>query len=209
MLGAVTDLGVALITGGFTIGAVVVTFGGNALLERARARRAARESRNAAIAEVLAASIDLVLAVAAIRAAHEHRTNRRMRLFIAAALLRDLPDLDSWKALTDRSVQRVALSTLTGLAREQDADTRMIAMDFAGLVVPPAPPETGRRPARTASYPAAGNLGHPGGAVAPNSAVRARPLPRTTLLRGDPNRQGASSRSAGVRSAVSAGVAAT
>ncbi len=187
MLGAVSDLGVALITGGFTIGAVVVTFGGNALLERARARRASGESRDAAIAEVLAA----------------------LRLFIAAALLRDLPDLDSWKAFTDRSVQRVALSTLTGLAREQDADTRMIAMDFAGLVVPPAPPETGRRPARTASYPAAGNLGHPGGAVAPNSAVRARPLPRTTLLRGDPNRQGASSRSAGVRSAVSAGVAAT
>ena len=54
----------ALITGGFTIGAVVVTFPGNALLERARARRAARESRAAAIAEVLAASIDLVLAVA-------------------------------------------------------------------------------------------------------------------------------------------------
>jgi hypothetical protein len=136
MLGAVTDLDVALITGGFTIGAVVVTFGGNALLERARARRAARESRDAAIAEVLAASIDLVLSVAAIRAAHEHRTNRRARLFIAAALLRDLPDLDSWKALTDRGVQRVALRTLTGLAREQDADTRMIAMDFAGLVVP-------------------------------------------------------------------------
>ena len=103
---------------------------------RARARRVAGESRDAAIAEVLAASIDLVLAVAAIRAAHEHRTNRRTRLFIAAALLRDLPDLDSWKAFTDRSVQRVALSPLTGLAREQDADTRMIAMDFAGLVVP-------------------------------------------------------------------------
>ena len=30
---------------------------------------------------------------------------------------------------------------------------------------PPALPEIGRRPARTASYPAAGNLGHPGGAV--------------------------------------------
>ena len=57
--GAVTDLDVALITGGFTIGAVGVTFGGNALLELARARRAARQSRDAAIAEVLAASIDL------------------------------------------------------------------------------------------------------------------------------------------------------
>ncbi len=142
MLGAVSDLGVALITGGFTIGAVVVTFGGNALLERARARRASGESRDAAIAEVLAASIDLVLAVAAIRAAHEHRTNRRMRLFIAAALLRDLPDLDSWKAFTDRSVQRVALSTLTGLAREQDADTRMMRAAIAANDATPRRPES-------------------------------------------------------------------
>ena len=74
MLGAVTDLDVALITGGFTVAAVVVTFGGNALLDMARSRRAARESRDAAIAEVLAASMDLALAVSAIRAAHQHRT---------------------------------------------------------------------------------------------------------------------------------------
>ena len=85
MLGAVTDLDVALITGGFTVAAVVVTFGGNALLDMARARRAGRESRDAAIAEVLAASMDLVLAVSAIRAAHQHRTNSRARMLIAAA----------------------------------------------------------------------------------------------------------------------------
>lgn len=136
MLGAVTDLDVALITGGFTVAAVVVTFGGNALLDTVRARRAARESRDAAIAEVLAASMDLVLAVSAIRAAHQHRTNSRARMLAAAALLRDLPDLNSWKALTDRHVHRTALRTLTGLVREQDEDTRMIALDFAAMVVP-------------------------------------------------------------------------
>jgi hypothetical protein len=136
MLGAVTDLDVALITGGFTVAAVVVTFGGNALLDVVRARRGARESRDAAIAEVLAASMDLVLAVSAIRAAHQHRTNSRARMLIAAALLRDLPNLNSWKAITDRHVQRTALRTLTGLAREQDEDTRMIALDFAAMVVP-------------------------------------------------------------------------
>ena len=54
MLSAVSDLGLTLITGGFTIGAVIVTFAGTALLDRARARRAAKESRDAAIAEVLA-----------------------------------------------------------------------------------------------------------------------------------------------------------
>jgi hypothetical protein len=136
MLGEVTDLDVALITGGFTITAVIVTFGGNALLDMVRARRAARESRGAAIAEVLTASIDLVLAVNAIRAAYQHRTNSRARMLIAAALLRDLPDLNSWKALTERYITRTALSTLTGLVRERDEDTRMIVLDFASLVVP-------------------------------------------------------------------------
>lgn len=136
MLGAMTDLDVALITGGFTVAAVVVTFGGNALLDTVRARRAARESRDAAIAEVLAASMDLVLAVSAIRSAHQHRTNGRAGMLIAAALLRDLPDLNSWKALTDRPVQRTALRTLTSLAREQDEAARMVALDYAAMVVP-------------------------------------------------------------------------
>lgn len=119
MLGEVTDLDVALITGGFTITAVIVTFGGNALLDMVRARRAARDSRGAAIAEVLTASIDLVLAVNAIRAAHQHCTDSRARMLIAAALLRDLPDLNSWKALTDRHVTRTALSTLTALCASE------------------------------------------------------------------------------------------
>jgi hypothetical protein len=136
MLGQVSDLDVALITGGFTIGAVIVTFGGNALGAMWRARHAAREARDAAIAEVLAASVDLVLAVNAVRVAHQYRTNNRARLLIAAALLRDLPDLDSVKALTDRHVLRTALGTVTGLARERDGDTRMIALDFAAIVVP-------------------------------------------------------------------------
>jgi hypothetical protein len=60
MLGVVTDLELSLITGGFTIAAVLVTFGGSYLLERARSRRDARQSRDSAIADLLTTSVELV-----------------------------------------------------------------------------------------------------------------------------------------------------
>jgi hypothetical protein len=101
-----TDLDLALITGRFTIAAVVVTFGGNYVLGQARDRRADKQSRDSAIADVLTTAVELMLAVNAIRAAYQHRTNARARLMIAAALMRDLPDLDSWRDLTDRDVMR-------------------------------------------------------------------------------------------------------
>ncbi len=41
----------------------MVTFGGSAITDSLKARRAAKDARDQAIAEVLAASMDLVLAV--------------------------------------------------------------------------------------------------------------------------------------------------
>ena len=112
--GAVTGLDLALITGGFTVAAVVVTFGGNYLLDRARDRRASRQARDAAIADLLTTSLELVLAVNSIRAAYQYRTGGRARLMIAAALLRDL----------------------TGLVRDRDTETRATVADYEGMVVP-------------------------------------------------------------------------
>src|SRR5580698_980225 len=66
ILGTVTDLGLALITGGFTIGGVVVTFGGSYLRDKARDRRADRQARDSALADLLTTSVELVLAVNAI-----------------------------------------------------------------------------------------------------------------------------------------------
>jgi len=129
----VNNLDVALITGGFTIGAVVVTFGGSAFLDSLKTRRAARQARDQAIAELLAASLDLVLAVQTIRVAHQHRTSNRVRLMAAAALLSDLPELKSWKEITDWHVMRSVLATARALAREQDA--RVVAFDMATTVV--------------------------------------------------------------------------
>lgn len=136
MLGVVTDPELSLITGGFTIAAVLVTFGGSYLLERARSRRDARQARDSAIADLLTASVELVLAVNTIRAAYQHRTNTRARLIIAAALLRDLPNLSSWKDFADRGVQKTILRTTIGLARDQDTESRTIVLDFAGMITP-------------------------------------------------------------------------
>jgi hypothetical protein len=55
---------------------------------------------------------------------------------IAAAILRDLPDLDSWKDLADRDVQRTFLRTTVGLARDRDAEARTTVIDYAGMVIP-------------------------------------------------------------------------
>jgi hypothetical protein len=99
----VSELDIALITGGFTIAAVVVTFGGSAVADSLKARRAAKDARDQAIAEVLAASMDLVLAVASLRVAYQHRTTGRERLLIGAAVLRDVPFVSSWRGLSDET----------------------------------------------------------------------------------------------------------
>ena len=144
MLGVVTDLELSLITGGFTIAAVLVTFGGSYLLERARSRRDARQSRDSAIADLLTTSVELVLAVNTIRAAYQHRTNTRARMMVAAALLRDLPNLSSWKDFADRSVQKTILCTTIGLARDQDTESGP-ATSAPPAATMPAPRKTGRR----------------------------------------------------------------
>ena len=136
MLDTVSELALALITSGSTIAAVIVTFGGNYLRDKVRHRRADRQARDSALADLLTTSVELVLAVNAIRAAYQYRTSNRARLMIGAALLRDLPNLDSWKDLTDRDVQRTALRTIVGLARDQDTETRTIVTDYAGMVIP-------------------------------------------------------------------------
>jgi hypothetical protein len=82
----VTDLSVALITGGFTLGAVALTFAGSTVNDLLRNRRAARNARDAAIAELLAAAIDLVQAVNVIRSSWKHQTNWRARLPVRRVL---------------------------------------------------------------------------------------------------------------------------
>ncbi len=131
-----SDLSIALITGGFTLGAVALTFTGTAVTDRLRSRRAARDAQDAAITELLAASADLVQAAAAIRIGWAHRTGWRQRLLIGAAVLPDFQPVRSWKDFTDHAIQRALLRTVTDLAREQDAAARALALDYAAVVIP-------------------------------------------------------------------------
>jgi hypothetical protein len=124
--------------GGFTLGAVALTFGGNILTDWRRNSRASKAARDAAIAEVLAAAIDLMQAVNVIRSNWKHQTNWRARLLIVAALMRDIPDVHSWKDLADRALMRKLLCTARGLAHKQDEAALTFTLDYATTVAPRA-----------------------------------------------------------------------
>jgi Bacterial regulatory proteins, luxR family len=107
---------IALITGGFTLGAVALTLAGNAVTGHQRDRRAARNARDAAIAELLAASIDLVQAVNVVRGNRKHQTDGRARMLIAAELF-----------LSPHTIK----SQMQSLYRKLDATTRHQAITRA------------------------------------------------------------------------------
>jgi hypothetical protein len=67
-----------------------------------------KQARDSVIADLLTTSVELAPGVNAVRTAHQHRTSARARLMVAAGLLRDLPNLESWKDLTDRDVRRTS-----------------------------------------------------------------------------------------------------
>ncbi len=115
---------------------MALTFAGRTVNGLLRNRRAARNARDAAIAELLAAAIDLVQAVNVIRSSWKHQTNWRARLLITAALVRDIPDLHSWKDLANRATMRKLLGTARDLAHDQDEAVRTFTLDYATTVAP-------------------------------------------------------------------------
>jgi hypothetical protein len=135
-LSGVSNLGIALIAGGFTVVAVIVTFAGNAVLARQRSRHAASAARDAAIAELLAASTDLLLAVNVIRAGWQHRTAWRTRLLLGAGILPHLYPVKTWKDFTQPGIQQALMQALTSIARQQDDAARTLALDYAAMVIP-------------------------------------------------------------------------
>jgi hypothetical protein len=69
----VTALELALISAGAALVGVALGIVGNAYLDRQRDRREARRKRDQAIAELLAATVDLVAGVQALRAAYQQQ----------------------------------------------------------------------------------------------------------------------------------------
>ena len=67
----VTPFEIALIAPVAALAGVLLTFAGNARLERLREGRSARQGQDQAIAELLTATVDLITGVQAVRAAYQ------------------------------------------------------------------------------------------------------------------------------------------
>lgn len=132
----VSGLTIALISGGFTLGGVALTFGGTFVRDWRRARRDEHASRDAAVRELLAASVDLGHAVQVLRGGWGQRTATRGRLLAGATVLRTLPELQSRKDVTSYPVLRAFLSATRDIAMEQNEDSRRLALDYTTVIVP-------------------------------------------------------------------------
>jgi hypothetical protein len=108
----------------------------DAVTDHLRSRRAARDAQNAAITEVLTASIDLAQAVGMNRERWSRQTAWRARILIVAAIMQAIPDLRSWSDLADRAVLRNLLGTARDLARGQEEAARTFTLDYATTTAP-------------------------------------------------------------------------
>jgi len=131
----------SLITGGFTAGAVAITFAGNMALDMVRDRRSARLARDAAIADLQTASSELALAVENIRTAYRRNFSDHLvyeRTLDAITLVHQLwPIESSWKSVAaGRSFWEKLLHVISQEAIEQNARSRTIALDYAAMIGP-------------------------------------------------------------------------
>ena len=123
-----------------TVGAAilggVVGYIGLALQQRRQARRDARIRTERAVAELLSAAVEIVMAVRAIREAYARRTRPRFYLRVAGVLWAAIPELTSLGALTDTETLRPLLRSALDLEHGLTESDRVTALDIASVVVP-------------------------------------------------------------------------
>jgi hypothetical protein len=139
----VTGLDLAIIPAGAALAGVILGTVGNAYLDRRRDRRAALRERDQAIAELLAATVDLITGVQAVRAAYyqQHAIFRhyiRLSAGVLTALSSTMtgPGKFDWKGLLDWHAARPGLDRLLIMDRELDDRQRTVALDLATTVMP-------------------------------------------------------------------------
>jgi hypothetical protein len=139
----VTGLELAIIPAAAALVGVVLGTAGNAYLDRRRDRRAAYRERDQAIAELLAATVDLISGAQAVRAAyHQQYATLRHYIRLSAGLMTALgstmtrPGKFDWKGLLDWHTGRPAIDRLLTMDRELDDRQRMVALDLATMVTP-------------------------------------------------------------------------
>jgi hypothetical protein len=130
-----------------TILGAIVGYIGSVLQQRkqadqdARVRRedAAHDARirlEAALAELLAASQDVLIGVRTIREAHQRRTKPRYYLRLLAVVWHATPRLTTWHDLTDFPTINSVLGALLELDREITEGQRIVAIDTANVLTP-------------------------------------------------------------------------
>ena len=139
---SLTPLELALIPAGAALVGVALGIIGNASLERQRDRHTARHERDQAIAELLTATIDLVAAVQAVRAAYQQQTTWRHYIRISATILAAVGTVMtsgeklSSEMLKDWHRLSPGLDRILAADRELDDKQRTIALDLATIVAP-------------------------------------------------------------------------
>ena len=102
-------------------------------------RENARQDRiryERAIAELLAASLDLLTGARVLRLAHGRNTRWRFNLRLAGDILVALPEVTSTEVLKDYETMRSLMGCVMNQWRDQIADQRMVALDTSTVLVP-------------------------------------------------------------------------
>lgn len=144
-----TGLELALIPAGSALVGVALGIGGQGWLDSRRERRAALDARDQAIAEMLAATVDVMQGVQEIRGAYEgqagwRRHVRRGAVIVAATglalpgrpgdpLLRNRGE---WSAALDWRSVGLAFDRILAEIRQLDDQQRRIALDMATVLSP-------------------------------------------------------------------------
>ena len=137
----------AVVTGAFTLGAVVLTFLGTAWLQALAGRRADRAAKTKAIAEMLTSVADLMQGVRVIRGAYQHKTRFRYYVRLTAAMgvalgavMPGTPGIaltrDDWATLLDLRASGPGLARLLQLDSEVDESQRALALDLSTVLLP-------------------------------------------------------------------------
>ncbi|SRR6266567_223117 len=137
----VTNLDLALISAGAALGGVALGIFGNGWLDRLRDRRAARQSRDQAIAEILTAAVDLISSVQAIRAAYD--TSRwRAQLRNAVALVTAINTAFAGEesitrhTILDWRKNAPLMERIVSIDRWQSEQQRTVALDLTSMLLP-------------------------------------------------------------------------
>ena len=134
MLALVSQTSQTILLAGSTLAAVIITFIGSYYLLRWQTRKEARERRDRAVSEVLAAANDLINGLQVFRAAHEARTTWRYYLHVALTFLPELGKLTGWQDLGRWAKLESLYSKAIEFSRYRTEQRRLVVLDLSDIL---------------------------------------------------------------------------